>query len=189
MSFLFAKDSSYRIIILTKNEKTIESNIVIGEFIVLLKKNSPILSKPNLPIHTPIPRSIFSLQKEVQSHACKPVLGFSLPKMGYDPFCKGLRCSFLFTKSLFQISWLQNKTIFLQRFFPKHLFAKSTVFKMKIAFCKVFFCGSLSFLQRNVCGRSSFLQRNQGPARNFSMATCKVAEALTLPLDMCSRPL
>lgn len=109
------------------------------------KKNCPILSKPNLPIHTPIPRSIFSLQKEVQSHACKPVLGFSLPKMGYDPFCKGLRCSFLFTKSLFQIGWLQNKTIFLQRLFPKDLFAKSTVFKMKIAFCKVFFVAAYPF--------------------------------------------
>jgi len=98
MSFLFAKDSSYRIIILTKNEKTIESNIVIGEFIVLLKKNSPILSKPNLPIHTPIPRSIFFFAKRSPESCTQALLGFSLPKMGYDPFCKGLRVQFSFHK-------------------------------------------------------------------------------------------
>ena len=115
--------------------------------------HSPFLSKPNLPIHNPIHKSIFSLQKEIQSHARKPVLGFSLPKMqrieGAVFFAQILafkhavfKIQVPFAKAFFQtffrkISSFQNKNSFLQRFFfqTSHPFCKR-LFVAGNPFCK-----------------------------------------------------
>ena len=155
MHFLFAKETFHNLITLTTNT----NNKTIYLLPPKTKKQtftSPLFSKHPFPIHQPTHKCLFSLQKEVQSHACKPVLGFSLPKMGYDHFCKWLRVQFSFRKVLvlFSKKCLQNKISFLQRGSFQMLtlriqfsFCKGLLSKYLILFA-MDFSKSLSFSQR-----------------------------------------
>ena len=59
------------------NNITIEQYSIVVTYL-LPKKTSPF--QTHIPIHHPSHKYIFALQKEVLSHACKPVLGLAFPK-------------------------------------------------------------------------------------------------------------
>ena len=79
MHFRFAKETLHKII--GSWEKNVNKITIEQYSIVVPKKKKLHPSKPTFPSTIPV-TSIFALQKEVLSHACKPVLGLAFPKWG-----------------------------------------------------------------------------------------------------------
>ena len=209
MYSLFAKETFHNIVTLTKNtnNKTVQSNIIIDIpiwYCIHLpptpppppkkKKRtntSPLFSKHHFPIHQPTHKCLFSLQKEILSHACKPVLGLAFPKWGIPKlwgihFAMGnFHCEFSKQfKSFFKVSYpFYNGFFPLYRPFCNGFFVNMSFLQwivlqaqciLSTPFCKGFVGEKLELVQNLFAKETFFNVTGDHLFRNWSMASAKL---------------